>query len=221
VNIVVAPDHQQLGVIAGRWVATRLVNAVRRRGSATIAFSGGSTPKAMLAVLAGQPVPWSEVTVYQVDERCAPDGHEARNANLLDVLPLPKRNLKLMPVTASNLAAAARRYGASLPAEFDVVHLGLGPDGHTASWAPGNPVVDNPSPVATIGTYNGWPRMTMTPGPVNAARQRLMEIVGADKAEMVARWLLHDHEIAVSRLRRTGTTVILDAAAAALLPEGR
>lgn len=220
-HIVVVSDPQQLGETAGRWVATRLVNAVRRRGCATIAFSGGSTPRAMLAVLASLPVPWADVTVYQVDERCAPDGHEARNANLLDVLPLPKRNLKLMPVAAAHRAAAARRYGASLPAQLDVVHLGLGTDGHTASWAPGDPVVDDPSPVATIGTYNGWPRMTMTPGPVNVARQRLVGIAGADKAEMVARWLLHDPALPVSRLRRTGTTVIMDAAAAALLPEGR
>lgn len=220
-NIVVATDPEHLGVIAGRWVATRLVNAVRRRGSATIAFSGGSTPKAMLAVLATLPVPWADVTVYQVDERCAPDGHEARNANLLDVLPLPASNVKLMPVNAANLAAAARRYGALLPRQLDVVHLGLGRDGHTASWAPGNPVVDDPAPVATIGPYDGWRRMTMTPGPVNSARQRLMEVVGADKAEMVARWLLHDHEIAVSRLRCAGTTVMMDSAASALLPEVR
>jgi 6-phosphogluconolactonase/glucosamine-6-phosphate isomerase/deaminase len=100
-----------------------------------------------------------------------------------------------------------------------VVHLGLGDDGHTASWPPGDPVVDSDRSCEVVGEFNGFERMTLTPPVVNAARCRLMLTFGASKAPMVQRWLLRDAALPVSRLRRSATWVMLDPAAAGDLPE--
>ena len=169
----------------------------------------------MLEALLEQDVPWESVEVWQVDERVAPDGHPARNAVQLSDLPCP---VELMPVTDDDLETAARRYAAGLPERFDVVHLGLGDDGHTASWPPGDPVVDSTSGCDVVDEFNGFRRMTLTPSVVNAARSRLVLTFGTSKAPMVQRWLLGDRSLPVARLRRTGTWVMLDQAAAAELP---
>ena len=200
---------------AGHWLARRLRDAVRRRGAATLAVSGGSSAPPMFAGLLREDVPWDRLTVWQVDERVAPDGHPERNA--LQLVDLPVR-VRSMPVTAGDLAAAARRYGATLPDRFDVVHLGLGDDGHTASWPPGDPVVDSPRPCELVGEFNGFRRMTLTPPVINAARARLMLAYGSAKAPMLARWLLRDPDLPVDRVRRSDTWTFLDQAAAELLP---
>jgi 6-phosphogluconolactonase/glucosamine-6-phosphate isomerase/deaminase len=170
----------------------------------------------MFEVLLGEDVPWDDVRVWQVDERVAPDGHPERNAEQLVGFPCP---VELMPVTGDDLDGAAARYAAGLPARFDVVHLGLGDDGHTASWPPGDPVVDSDLGCEAIGEFNGFRRMTLTPPIVNAARARLLLTFGASKAPMVQRWLLRDPTLPVNRLARTDTWLLLDAAAAADLPE--
>lgn len=202
-------------------MARQLRNAVRRRGAATLAVSGGSTPALMFAELATLDVPWSSVNVWQVDERVAPDGDPARNAALLDALPLRRNQVRLMPVTSRDLLAAARRYAVGLPVRFDVVHLGMGDDGHTASWPPGDPVVDVVDPVALCGSYNGFVRMTLTPPVVNDARHRLMLTPGASKANAMRGWMLRDATLPVTRVRRADTVVVIDAAAAAQLPVDR
>ena len=206
--------------LAAALIARRLRDAVRRRGSASVAFSGGSTTPPMLDALAGLEVPWDHVQVFQVDERVAPDGDPDRNAGQLDVLPVRRRQLHLMPVTATHLHAATDRYAVRLPVRFDVVHLGMGDDGHTASWAPGDPVVGSAKAVDVCGPFHGRPRMTLTPRTVNAARLRVVLVTGANKADMIERWLVGDRSIPVHRVRRTGTVVVLDGAAAARLHEG-
>ena len=216
--------------VAAEMIARRLRDAVRRRGSATIAFSGGSTTPPMLAVLAMLDVPWPAVEVFQVDERVAPDGDPDRNVGQLAVLPLTDGRppagqdraavLHAMPVTATDLDAAAARYSASLPERFDIVHLGMGDDGHTASWPPGDPVIDSARPVDISGEFNGRVRMTLTPGTVNRARMRLELVAGAGKAPMVERWLARDTTIPIQRLRRTDTVVVLDGAAGGQPAEG-
>lgn len=206
-------DAQRAADAAARAIGRRLGNAVAARGTASVACSGGSTPALMLARLAEFDLPWAQVHVYQVDERVAPDGDPARNAGLLDVLPLRRANRHLMPVTAANLTAAARRYAASLPERFDVVHLGVGDDGHTASWPPGDPVIDAPGAVALSAPYQGRVRMTITPAVVNAARSRLVLVAGASKRDALAAWLRHDGSVPVDRVRRTDTLVVLDVAA--------
>jgi 6-phosphogluconolactonase/glucosamine-6-phosphate isomerase/deaminase len=204
---------------AASWLARRLRDAVRRRGCATIAVSGGSTAPPLFAALARLDMPWEQLQLWQVDERVAPDGHAERNAGQLGgQLAGLAATVHLMPVTAADLDAAAARYGATLPERFDVVHLGLGDDGHTASWPPGDRVVDSTRPCEVIGEFNGFRRMTLTPRVVNAARSRLMLTHGAAKAPMVARWLLRDPDLPVDRVRRSDTWVFVDAAAVADLP---
>jgi 6-phosphogluconolactonase/glucosamine-6-phosphate isomerase/deaminase len=217
-DIRVAPDPATAAAVAAEWLAFQLRNAARRRGIATLAVSGGSTPALMFADLATRDVPWDRVVVWQVDERLAPDGDRARNAGLLALLPLPRTRLRLMPVTARHLPSAMRRYIGGLPACFDVVHLGIGDDGHTASWPPGDPVIDAQEPVAMSAPYAGYTRMTLTPAVVNAARHRLVLAPGASKAEPLARWLLDDRSLPIQRVRRADTVVVIDSAAAALLP---
>jgi len=173
----------------------------------------------MLRTLAGLDLPWGQVQVFQVDERVAPDGHPDRNAPLLDVLPIPSRNLVLMPVAARSLDAAIRRYARRLPERLDVVHLGIGDDGHTASWPPGDPVIDSPEAVGLCGEFNGRVRVTLTPRSVNSARCRLVLATGASKAAVIERWLLRDRSLPIQRVQRTATVVVLDAAAASRLPE--
>ena len=217
-EIRVAADPQAAAEDAAVRVARQLRNAVRRRGSATIAVSGGSTPALMFAALsAAADVPWQLVQLWQVDERVAPDDDPARNAHLLTGLPLAPRQIHRMAVTTRDLRAAARRYAAGLPERFDIVHLGLGDDGHTASWPPGDPVVDVAEPVALSGVFNGFVRMTLTPQVVNAARHRLVLAPGAAKAGPMQHWLLGDATLPIQRVRRADTVVVIDTAAAAQL----
>lgn len=199
-------------VPAAAWMARRLRDAVRRRGAASLALSGGSTAPALIASLTTHDVPWASVAVWQVDERVVPDGDAARNASQLAPLPC---DVHPMPVTARDLRAAARRYAASLPERFDVVHLGLGDDGHTASWPPGRPeVVTSERPVELVAAFNGFDRMTLTGRVVDAARSRLVFTVGGSKRPMVERWLLGDRSLPIGAVRRTGTIAFCDPAAA-------
>lgn len=202
-----------------RSLAVRLRGAIRRRGRASLAVSGGSAAPSMLAALVHEDLDWDCLTVWQVDERVAPDGHEDRNASQLWFMPT---ETMLMPVTGDDLGIAAMRYAETLPDRFDAVHLGLGDDGHTASWPPvphlGATVVSSPNDVAMVGDFNGRGRMTLTPGPVNHARGRLILTTGKSKADMVGRWLERDRSIPVSHVRRSATTLFVDPAAAAKLP---
>ena len=169
---------------AARSIARRLGAAVRGRGRGTLAVSGGSTAPPMLAALAAAELPWDRIGVWQVDERVAPDGDPDRNAGQLAGVP------GRAPPDAGHRAGPRTRCGGvrgRLPERFDVVHLGMGADGHTASWPPGDPVIDSTHPVDLSGVYQGRIRMTLTPPVVDAARGRVVLITGADKADAVAR----------------------------------
>jgi 6-phosphogluconolactonase len=217
-DIRVADTDADAAMYSAALVAEWLRGAIDRRGRAAVAFSGGSTPAAMLECLGSLDVLWQAVQVFQVDERCVPDHDPARNAHLLDRLGVPRENLHLMPVTDPDRAAACERHALELPDRFDVVHLGLGDDGHTASWPPGDGVVDVDADVALSGEYRGAVRMTLTPRVVNRARRRLVLAVGESKAAAVSRWLLDDDSQPVARLRRNDTVIVLDRAAASGLP---
>ncbi|CAN5759512.1 6-phosphogluconolactonase [soil metagenome] len=194
-------------------IARHLGDALGARGRATLAVSGGSTAPPLFAALARRDVDWSRVEVWQVDERVAPDGDADRNATQLSALPAASH---LMPVTAPDLPAAATDYASSLPDRFDVVHLGMGPDGHTASWPPGDPVIDDSAPVGVSQPYQGRVRMTLTPGVVNAAVHRCVLLLGADKAEALADWVAGDGDVPIARVAPPDTVVFTDTAAAAL-----
>jgi 6-phosphogluconolactonase/glucosamine-6-phosphate isomerase/deaminase len=197
---------------AAATIARRLASAIRRRQTASLALSGGSTAPVLIAELVRAPLDWSRVMVWQVDERVAPDGHPDRNAVQLAGWPGPVR---LMPVTATDLRRAARRYAGSLPERLDVVHLGIGDDGHTASWAPGNDqVLTSERAVEVVPVFNRRERMTLTPSVVNAARWRCVLAVGTVKRPMVERWLLDDRRLPITAVRRGDTTVFLDFTAA-------
>ena len=202
--------------VAASWLASRLTEAIHRRGVGRIAVSGGATAPAMLAALARLPIPWADVVVWQVDERVAPDDDPNRNA--VQVAGLPAR-MQLMPVTDPDLEAAAERYAASLPERFDVVHLGLGDDGHTASWPPGDKrILGSCRAVEATDEFRGFRRMTLTPLVVNNARARIVIATGKGKAAAVRRWLLRDRTIPIDKVRRKATKAFLDAEAASELP---
>jgi len=195
-------------VWAADMITRRLADACRRRGTASIALSGGSTAPALIEALVDRPLPWESITAWQVDERVAPDGHPDRNAGQLAALPC---KVRLMPVTSGDLRAAALRYARSLPERFDVVHLGIGDDGHTASWPPGDPgVASSARAVESVPAFHGRPRMTLTASVVNAARARVVLAVGAGKRPIVERWLLGDRSIPIAAVRPTSTVVFLD-----------
>ncbi len=210
---VVATDR-----LAGRaavWIAEQVWRAVAERGEAHVAVSGGSTPAAMLLAWAALPQPWDAVSVWQVDERVVPDGDPDRNANQLTVL--PSSNVRLMPVTAGDLDAAAAAYAASLPVVLDVVHLGIGDDGHTASWAPAQPWLwhgGTGTSVTVTHPFNGHIRMTLTVDAVAAARRRMFLVSGAAKAPVVAKVLAGDHSIPAGIVGHENTVMLLDQAAA-------
>jgi 6-phosphogluconolactonase/glucosamine-6-phosphate isomerase/deaminase len=136
----------------------------------------------------------------------------------MQLVDLPAR-LQLMPVTAADLERAAEEYAASLPDRFDVVHLGLGDDGHTASWPPGDTsVLKSQRQVEITAEFRGFRRMTLTPLVVNAARARMVIASGAEKAPAVRKWLLRDRSIPIDKVRRKGTRGFFDPAAVSELP---
>jgi 6-phosphogluconolactonase/glucosamine-6-phosphate isomerase/deaminase len=212
VQVFVSPDPS---VAAAARIAYRLRDAVRRRGEASLALSGGSTAPPMIAALVGSDLPWAAVTIWQVDERVAPDGHPDRNARQLAPFADVGCRVRLMPVTSTDLGAAARRYGRGLPDRFDVAHLGVGDDGHTASWPPDEPDVwSSTRPVENVASFHGRRRMTLTPPVVNAARARVVLTTGASKRPMIERWLAGDRSLPITAVRRGSTWVYLDDAAA-------
>jgi 6-phosphogluconolactonase len=201
---------------AAGYVQRQALAAVADHGQFTFAVSGGRTPWTMFAELARMDMPWSQITLYQVDERAAPDGDPDRNlTHLHDTLGDVKASVVAMPVTAADLDAAAAGYAALLPGRFDLVHLGLGPDGHTASLVPGDPVLEmTDRMVAVTGPYQGHRRMTLTYPALARAGQIMWLVTGADKAEPLAKLLAGDRSIPAGRVEAEASLVIADTAAA-------
>jgi 6-phosphogluconolactonase len=198
------------------YVQRQAAAAVADHGQFTFAVSGGRTPWAMFAELARMDMPWSQVTLFQVDERAAPDNDPDRNlTHLHDTLGDVKVSVVAMPVTATDLDAAAAEYAALLPDRFDLVHLGLGPDGHTASLVPGDPVLEvTDRLVAVTGPYQGHRRMTLTYPALARAGQIMWLVTGADKTEPLARLLAGDRSIPAGRVEAGASFVLADTAAA-------
>jgi 6-phosphogluconolactonase len=216
-EIEILADPDSVAERAASFVAKRADAAVADRDRFSFAVSGGHTPWAMLARLT-EKMTWEHVTIYQVDERIAPEGDPDRNLTHLaaSLPPGLAADIRPMPVDGQDLEAAATSYARSLPERFDLVHLGLGPDGHTASLVPGDPVLDvNDRDVALTGVYQGRRRMTLTYPALNRARQVLWLITGADKLEALRRLRAGDHVIPAGRVGAASQLVIADEAAVA------
>lgn len=238
--VVVRNTPRESASAAASWLAAALREAIGRRGSAALAVSGGSTPGLLFAALVNTDVDWTSVHVLQVDERIAPDGDPDRNltelrATLLDHIPLPSTHLHPMPVTALLQSAtpppSTAPFAPISPADVyaatiervcggivDVVHLGLGDDGHTASLVPGDPVLDTTdAEVAVTGDYKGRRRMTLTYPVLDRAGAVLWLVTGASKAAVLPRLVAHDASIPAGRVANENAVVFADAAAAAQL----
>src|SRR5574341_226027 len=224
-KIDVLPDADSVAREAAAIIAREAREAVAARGRFNMAVSGGRTPWMMLRVLLGQDMPWDKVHVVQVDERVAPAGHPDRNLthvqeSLLKQAPLPADRIHAMPVETSDLEAAAAQYAVTLqelagsPPVLDLVHLGLGPDGHTASLIPGDPVLEvTDADVAMTGIYQGRRRMTLTYPVLNRARFILWLVTGSEKADMLARLRDGDRSIPAGQVSRDHALVLADRAA--------
>ena len=198
-NIEIFIDADAVARKAAEIIAAEARATVAERGRFIMAVSGGHTPWKMLRALANEKVPWEGVRVVQVDERVAPAGDPDRNLShlresLLEHAPLRPEQILAMPVEWPDLDAAAIRYAVTLkeiagsPPVLDLAHLGLGPDGHTASLVPGDPVLNvTDSDVALTGVYQGRRRMTLTYPILNRARRVLWLVTGNDKVDALAR----------------------------------
>ena len=225
-KVEVYTDAEYVARKAAALVAAEATAAVANRGSFVMAVSGGRTPWLMLRDLAQEEVPWNSVHVVQVDERVAPAGDADRNLrhlreSLLEHAPLRPDQIYAMPVELPDLEAACSQYARALqsiagsPPVLDLVHLGLGPDGHTASLVPGDPVLDvTDADVALTGLYQGRRRMTLTYPILNRSRFVLWLVTGAEKSGMLARLLAGDSSIPAGRVRADRAIVLADRAAA-------
>ncbi|HUI84816.1 MAG TPA: 6-phosphogluconolactonase [Candidatus Binatia bacterium] len=219
-------DGDSLAQRAATIIAADARAAVAARGRFVMAVSGGRSPWLMLADLAHENVPWPSVHVFQIDERVAPAGDPDRNythlrASLLEHVPIPPEQIYPMPVESHDLQAAAKEYAQALeavagrPPVLDLAHLGIGPDGHTASLVPNDPVLDiTDADVAVTGVYEGHRRMTMTYPVLNRARRILWLVVAADKKDALRRLRAGDRSIPAGRVSQAQALLLADRQAA-------
>ncbi len=219
IELEVAGDEKAASRRAAELIAAAGDEAAGERGRFAFAMSGGRSPWAMLAILGDlEGMPWEQTELFQVDERVAAPGDQDRNLThmVLGLSMAHQAALRPMPVTQRDLDAAAREYETALPERFDLVHLGLGPDGHTASLVPDDPVleVSDRRVAITGGEYQGHRRMTLTYPALAEARQVLWLVTGPDKREPLQKLLAGDESIPAGRVRNENVIVIADAAAA-------
>jgi 6-phosphogluconolactonase len=219
------PDAETVAREAAKFIAAEARLAVAARGKFLFAVSGGKTPWQMLRALAGESVPWAGVHIVQVDERIAPAGHADRNLThlreSLKAAPLRAEQIHAMPVEETNLEAAAADYAKTLaqlagaPPVLDLIHLGLGADGHTASLVPNDPVLQvSDCDVALTKIYQQRRRLTLTYPLINRARKILWVVTGVEKLEMLARLQTGDVSIPAGKIISANALVLADFAAA-------
>lgn len=210
---------------AAEIIAAEARAAVAARGRFVMAVSGGHTPWLMLRALASTDMPWPAVHVAQIDERIAPAGDPDRNLthlreSLIDHAPLSAKHIYGMPVETDDLETATAQYATTLqqiagsPPVLDLAHLGLGPDGHTASLVPGDAVLNVTNvDVAMTAAYQGRRRMTLTYPMINRSRCVLWVVTGGEKASMLTRFVEGDESIPAGRIFRERALLIADDAA--------
>ncbi|HET7417016.1 MAG TPA: 6-phosphogluconolactonase [Solirubrobacterales bacterium] len=218
IELEVAGSEKDASRRAAELIAAAGAAAAAERNIFAMAMSGGRSPWAMLAILGDlEEMPWGRTELFQVDERVAAPGDEARNLThmVLGLAMEHQPSLRPMPVTQRDLDAAAREYESSLPDRFDVVHLGLGPDGHTASLVPGDPVLEvrDRRVAVTETAYQGHRRMTLTYPALEEARRIVWLVTGPDKVEPLQKLLAGDESIPAGRVRNDNMIVVADEAA--------
>jgi 6-phosphogluconolactonase len=214
-ELITLPDAAAVAGHAALMVADAARRAVADHGTFTFAVSGGHTPWAMFAELANEDVPWTSVEIFQVDERVAPEGDPDRNlTNLRQSLGDAPAKITPMPVNDPDLEVAASRYAEQLPEHFDLVHLGLGPDGHTASLVPDDPVLRvTDRLVALTRPYQGHVRMTLTYPGLRRADELLWLVTGEDKKTPLALLLEGDTSIPAGRVEGRRSVILADKSA--------
>lgn len=215
----VLPDANAASRRGAELIVAAAREAVAERGEFFLALSGGRTPWRMVGLLGDMAeMPWDETRIFQVDERVAPPGDEERNlTHLIRTLAIGHQAaVQPMPVTSRDLDAAARQYEEQLPERFDLVHLGIGPDGHTASLVPGDPVLDvaDRRVAVTAGEYQGLRRMTLTFPELAAARRILWLAIGEEPRDALPKLLAGDRSIPAGRVENDDMTLVADETAA-------
>jgi 6-phosphogluconolactonase len=225
-KIDILADADAVAKEAAAIIAAEARAAVAARGRFIMAVSGGHTPWQMLRALSDEEIPWAGVHIVQVDERVAPTGDPDRNfthlrESLLEHAPLRPEQIHAMPVESPDLELAAARYALTLrelagtPPVLDLAHLGLGPDGHTASLVPGDAVLNvTDADVALTEVYQGRRRMTLTYPMLNRSRRVLWLVTGSDKVGMLERLHGGDVSIPAGRVCQDQALVLADRAAA-------
>lgn len=213
IEVEVRPDAEAAGTFAADLVAARIREATAARRRFSWAISGGTSPVPMFRRLARLDLPWASIDTWQVDERVAPTGDPDRNRTIAEpeLPPSALEGMRWMPVEEDDLKGAASRYAESLPVRFDVVHLGLGPDGHTASLVPGDPVVgERERTVAITGPYQGRRRMTFTYPALERASWIVWLVDGAEKREALTKLVARDPSIPGSGVTVPDQLVVTD-----------
>jgi 6-phosphogluconolactonase len=222
VKIERSEDAASAASAAAAFLAAEARAAIAKRGRFVVALSGGSTPWLMLRALAQEKLRWEAVQILQVDERVAPRGHPDRNlTHFIENLRQPQSQIQPMPVESPDLEVAAWQYEQTIanlagsPAVLDLVHLGLGADGHTASLVPGDPVLKMTDvDVAITRPYQGRRRMTLTYPILNRARRVLWLVTGAEKAPALRLLQAADPSIPAGRVRQDSAVIFADRTAA-------
>ena len=229
-RVHVAATAEEAAAQAAEWLRAEIARAAAARGHCLLALSGGRSPWRMLHELRRLRVHWHALQVFQADERVVPATDERRNARQIgDRLVAPEAltagQFHAMPVERADLPTGAAEYArllaehAGTPPVLDVVHLGLGADGHTASLVPGDPLLaDTSADVGVSVAYQGTRRMTLMLRCLNAARHRLWLVAGADKAAALGALWHGATSIPAGRVAREAAFVFADAAAAGDLP---
>ena len=213
IRVEVLRDPGSVGEHAADLIAEAVRRVISQGRRFTWAISGGATPVPMFRGLGALALPWHQIDTWQVDERAAPPGDPDRNRSL-QAKALPAEALdgiRWMPVEDDDLETAAARYAATLPDRFDVVHLGLGADGHTASLVPGDPVLDvQDRDIAVTGVYEGRRRMTLTYPGLSRAERAIWVVTESEKRDAVRKLIAGDRSIPATHISVSDQVLVTD-----------
>ena len=213
-RVVTTADAASLAEASADFVVGRINEVLAQQGGFTLALSGGTTPWGMLDAISAHDLQWERIRVFQVDERIAPLDNPDRNLNQITAHLPQSAHVDPMPVELDDLDAAAASYAARIPKIFDLIHLGLGPDGHTASLVPDDPVLDVTDRDVAITTtaYQGHRRMTLTYPELDRAAQIMWLVRGDRAADALAKLLAGDTSIPGGRVSNPNQVLFTDRA---------